>query len=367
MASKRKAEGEVNPVQKKQLKRARTKAFPPPVQSAAAAPPPLPPKKAREANVLIDGNPVGAPPYLNSTIANGKIKVEKPKEIPRTEQPEGDHPSQENPISTQEYEQHYDEDGADKRKELELQMDSDSSDSEDEKQDDNNDGDEAEESEEEEEEPQGNPEEGDDPLDCIRFPSTIAVVSKQFGGKTNLGMLFLDKHAKDFDNVFIIGRSAAVKKYLAPYATSKNHVLKDLSEQFLKDMLDWQKKTNAKTLVFFDDATGMKFKPTHSDAWKEWITTARNQGATNWVGVQSYKMMDPYLRDNATYHFLGNNFERTIGQLAEELGNATMSRKDMHETLSDIARKNRPDYKSFLFIDHENQRYHKYEPECVKE
>lgn len=308
---------------------------------------------------LIKEEPVGCPPGVDSVLKqNGKLELKRTKHPPKAEQPEGDHPSQEEPISSQEFDRHHNEDPP------KYILDT-SSDEEEEHISDTSSDENVESSDEEEEEEEEEMSEDTDPIQRLRFPSTSMINAKQFGGKSNVAHQILEKRADEFDEIIVVGRSAAVDKYLGEYATSPNHRLKDMSEKFLVEYQEYREKTPGKTLWLMDDASGMLFNMYASPAFKQLIKTGRNNGHSFIHMDQCFKSVPPFLRDNANYYFVGNHWERNIEAAAEQLGGATMSRQEVKKALWEVARHNRRDHKEFLFVDNEDQLYKTWTPECT--
>ncbi len=297
---------------------------------------------------LIPETNIGAPPSLHTEIAiNGKRIITRPKTV----QPEGDHPSQEEAISSQEYEEHY----ASPPKE--EYVDDEASEGEESEEDD---------SDQDSEEDESSSDESDrsddaDPIERLTFPSSIGVVGKKFAGKSNLFDGILTSRGPEFDNIFLVTLTGHTGN-LNHHATSEKHVLTQVSEEFLKKLRLYQNKNNGKTLLVFDDIIGMDFNWNASKEFDKLVTTGRNSNISMLIGVQTYRKMPPVLRDNFEFAFIGNNNERNIDAIAEEMGNASMDRKMMRQCLSDVARNNRRDSKSFLFIDDEDQHFQVWKP-----
>lgn len=298
---------------------------------------------------------------MNSVEKDGKLTVKKPNEKvlakalhAKTDQPI-DHPSEEVPISSQEYEEHYNRELDEQEASEDEEDDGFSSDEEDE--------------EEDEDESESESEEGNenDPIDEIDFPCNVFFPARRFGGKTNAIELILQQRGDEFDQVFIIGRSSATKDKLKKYGrgvsnNSDLYFLRDLSDDFLNELLKSQKKTKANTLLVFDDATGMKFNLATSKPFDELCATGRNDNISCLFGVQSYKKAPAILRDNSEYRMLGLNYQRCAEQIASEYGNARATTKQLREIMKNIDRNNTDDFKSFYFMDGKRGRQYMWEP-----
>jgi hypothetical protein len=134
-------------------------------------------------------------------------------------------------------------------------------------------------------------------------------------------------------------------------------VLPRLTEEFLNDLREYMAKKPTRVLLVLDDFIGIDFNFNASPAWKSWVSNIRNKKGSIWSSGQAFKEMTPMFRDNADYVFIGNNPERQIDQISEEVGTVTLPRKSMRRVLGRIAKENRDDFKQFLFMDKRNQ-YH---------
>lgn len=300
--------------------------------------------------------PVGLPPGLASVTQGKSTRVERPQEL--EEQPWDKHPSaaeEEDLLDAMEAE---DEEGSeDDGHAINLTDEERSEDSDGESEgsfiDDS----------ESDEDSDSEPGEDDPPPKHMKFPSSTFFQGVKYAGKTELMKYLHSEVGHNFDATFVVTQTP---EKIGCIATGPEYVLPRLTEEFLNDLREYMTKKPTRVLLVCDDFVGIDFPFHKSPAWKSWVTNIRNKEGSIWMGCQTFKEMTPSFRDNADYVFIGNNPERQIEQVSEEVGTVSFPRKKLRRVLGKIAKQNRDDFKQFVFMDKRNQFHTVWAPPMLK-
>lgn len=193
----------------------------------------------------------------------------------------------------------------------------------------------------------------------IEWPCTVACVAKKFAGKTTALLNMKDEITSYFDNVFVITKTKH-KHNLDELASSPDHILSDMSEEFIELLLEHQEETQAKTLMIWDDFIGMEFEPRYSKQLKLLAASGRNFELSMWFSSQDLVEIPTIIRRNSEYLLLGNNYESTIDGLAKQLALPGMGKRQFRLLLEKISK--RKDHE-FLYVDDRNQDWWVWKPE----
>lgn len=185
----------------------------------------------------------------------------------------------------------------------------------------------------------------------IKWPATVLLIGKRFCGKTNAILNIVDKN--DFDNVWVI-TTTKHKNNLNELVIDDgegdpmDQVLESLSEAFLYELIEHQKKTDAKTLLIFDDFIGIKgIKLRHSDNMKLLASSGRNFNVSIVFSSQDAVEISKTFRRNPEYVMIGDNDEDAVDLMAKTMASVTIPKATMREKIAEVCRK---DY-HFLYID----------------
>jgi len=127
-----------------------------------------------------------------------------------------------------------------------------------------------------------------------------------------------------------------------------DQVLESLSEAFLEELIEHQKKTDAKTLLIFDDFIGIKgLKIRHSANMKLLASSGRNFNVSIVFSSQDAVEISKTFRRNPEYVLIGDNDEDAVDLMAKTMASVTIPKPTMREKIASVCRK---DY-HFLFID----------------
>lgn len=346
MSGKRKAEGATHVV--KRVKMTKPKpgpvvpqpVVPKPVVSKAVVPKQINPRPVAKKDVthaVIPDSDVGSAPYVNTTYINGKSsKMDVPTQEQLDEAVYLEHPSADEEEEEMDNEVEEVTVAADDEEE-ESEQDEEEEDSEGEAEDD--------------EDPTGEP----DPIDSIKFPCSVGVVTKQWGGKTTLACELLRRRGHEFGDIFWFTKSGGVGA-LTPFITSPDHIIPRITEEFLTVLIDELGDKPKPTLLLFDDHVGMDFNFDFSPCMNELIGTGRNRNISIWMAVQAWTKVPNFLRANCRYYFIGNNFFSQNEKISKDLATELCPPKKMRKLLSTIARRTTDHHKEFMFIDDRNSR-----------
>lgn len=201
----------------------------------------------------------------------------------------------------------------------------------------------------------------------IDWPATVLLIGKRFCGKTNAILNMINKD--DFDNVWVI-TTTKHKNNLNDLVIDDgdgdplDQVLESLSENFLEDLIDHQKETDAKTLLIFDDFIGIKgIKLRHSPNMKLLASSGRNFNVSIVFSSQDAVEISKTFRRNPEYVMIGDNDEDAVDLMAKTMASVTIPKVTMRERIANTCRK---DY-HFLFIDRRKKNSHQVKFPLVKE
>jgi len=182
---------------------------------------------------------------------------------------------------------------------------------------------------------------------------TLLLMGKKFCGKTNVLLNIGKKYKNKFDNIWIFTVTKH-KNNLNELLIDDGQgdpmdcMLESLSEAFLEELIEHQVKTNARTLLLFDDFIGLKGTDLkHSSNMKKLAANGRNFNVSIIFSSQDPVEVSKIFRRNPEYVMIGDNDEDSIDLLKTQLASATVPKTIMKQKIVDVCRK---DY-HFLFID----------------
>lgn len=208
----------------------------------------------------------------------------------------------------------------------------------------------------------------------INWPATLLLIGKKFCGKTNAILNICRPVIRDFHNVYVI-TTTKHKNNLNDLVVDpedpdpaekqvQEKVLESLSEPFLEALLEHQRKTDAKTLLIFDDFIGIKgISLKHSPSMKLLASSGRNFNVSMIFSTQDAVEMMTTFRRNGEYVMIGDNDADAIDLLGQTMADAVVGKRMMKDKIIDTCLH---PYE-FLFIAKREKRNHRVKFPLVKE
>lgn len=196
-------------------------------------------------------------------------------------------------------------------------------------------------------------------IPALRFPSTTLIIAKKFSGKTNLILNIVNP--KDFDNIFIVSATGHTGNFNS--IADSDHILDGISEEFIEILLKFHvEKTDAKTMIIFDDFIGLDFDPKKSQKMRLLASSGRNFNISIVFSSQDLVSIPPLIRRNSEYLFIGNNTSNVIEKLSTDLAFPSLGKQKMIDSLVKISKAK--DFE-FLFLDDREQEFKIVKPKRV--
>lgn len=191
----------------------------------------------------------------------------------------------------------------------------------------------------------------------LEWPAAAIFVGHTYSGKTTLLKDLVNKD--DFDNVFVISATTHESE-MEDMVHDKQCILDDFSDEAIEELMKMQIGAKEElgqypnTLLIFDDFIGLPFDVHKSKRIKTLATAGRHFGLSMILSSQHLKSVPPALRQNLRYMMLGNNSDRAIHDLAEDLAPPHIGRPRFKRELLHISKRN---CFEFLCFDVRNQAY----------
>lgn len=206
------------------------------------------------------------------------------------------------------------------------------------------------------------------------FPSTVAIIGKPGGGKTNLVMNLLLKEIfwnKFFDKIYLLGPTVKMDKLFKNIKVPEDQVVTD-SEEFMPKLIEWttrQKeevkmdpKRAPKCLFFFEDITAYRQTVQKDPKFGECFTTIRHHKSSAVVNFHKYTALERTARINCMHICVFPVNKTDMDQIYEEYATAHLDKDDFTVMCRFAWKPDEENKKPFLYINmyaEDNKRFRK--------
>jgi len=194
------------------------------------------------------------------------------------------------------------------------------------------------------------------------FPSTVAIVGKPGGGKTNLCMNLLIKPIfwrHFFDKIYLLGPTVKMDKLFKEIKVPDNQIVTEPNE-FIPKLVEWvakQKeavendpKTAPKCLFFFEDITAYRNNVQKDPEFARCFTTIRHHKSTALVNFHKYTALERTARINCMHICVFPVNRTDIEQIYKEYASAHLDMDDFFVMCRYCWKPDEENKKPFLYI-----------------
>lgn len=194
------------------------------------------------------------------------------------------------------------------------------------------------------------------------FPSTVAVIGKPGGGKTNLCMNFLLKPIlwrNFFDKIYLLGPTVKMDKLFKQIKVPDDQIVTEPTE-FIPKLVEWVRKqedavkndpkTAPKVLFFFEDITAYRSSVQNDPEFARCFTTIRHHKASALVNVHKYTALERTARINCMHICVFPVNRTDIEQLYKEYASAHLDMDDFFIMCRFCWKPDEENKKPFLYI-----------------
>lgn len=194
------------------------------------------------------------------------------------------------------------------------------------------------------------------------FPSTVAVIGKPGGGKTNLCMNLLLNDVfwhKFFDKIYLLGPTVKMDKLFKQIQIPDDQIVTE-PDEFIPKLVEWVRKqedavktdpkTAPKVLFFFEDITAYRTTVQHDPEFARCFTTIRHHKASAIVNFHKYTALERTARINCMHICVFPVNQTDIDQLYKEYATSHLDPHDFVLMCRYCWKPDEENKKPFLYI-----------------
>lgn len=198
--------------------------------------------------------------------------------------------------------------------------------------------------------------------DIPGFPSTVAVIGKPGGGKSNLIMNLLTRKVfwlNFFDKVYLLGPTVKADKLFKTIKVPDDQIV-DEPETFISKLVEWTEKqkqavksdyaTAPKCLFYFEDITAYRWNVQNNPEFVKCFTTIRHHKSTAIVAFHKYTALERTARINCMHICIFEVLSSDIQYIYKEYCPPSLNLDDFTEMCIWCWKPDEKSKKPFLYI-----------------